>query len=61
MTHGPECRLSRPNPPATNGMACECLTCHCADAHVPGGFLGTCQRCGRKRFEDLRVTSGGAR
>ena len=52
--HGPECRKSRPNPPATNGVACECVACHCGNDHQPGGFLGACRRCGRKRWADLR-------
>lgn len=36
--HGPECG---------EGPECHCVLCHCAELHEPGGFLGTCQRCGR--------------
>lgn len=54
-THGPECPMSKP-PRGQGGWrsSCACVTCHCADLHIPGGEFGTCQRCLRKRVEDLR-------
>ena len=51
--HGPECGMS--TDPFGNSHQCDCILCHCGPRHEPGGFLGTCQRCGRKRREDLRT------
>lgn len=38
--HGPECG---------ERSECDCVFCYCGDRHQPGGFLGTCRRCGRKQ------------
>lgn len=60
--HGPECPLSGPPRPGLhNGNQggkygdCACVLCHCGPDHQPGGVHGSCRRCHRKRYEDLRV------
>lgn len=51
--HGPGCSHSQPA--LSHPAECECVACHCGDDHTPGGFLGTCQRCGRPLVVDGKV------
>lgn len=52
--HGNECPIKQ-RPFDIGKSECQCILCHCGSDHQPGGFLGSCQRCGRKRREDLRT------
>ena len=60
MSHGPECPLPDPRLRGFAKSDCQCVLCHCGPDHVPGGFLGTCQRCGRKREQDLLTNRGAS-
>ena len=52
--HGPECQISYCDLWDMAFHECQCVACHCP-TFVPGGFLGTCDRCGRPLVVNGRV------
>ena len=50
--HGTECPVH--HDPWSN-RECQCVSCHCADLHEPGGPVGACRRCHRPLIVDGKV------